>query len=131
MASHAATVNIARLSVIDVATILVVDDDDDAAQAMCAMLEVAGYRVIHASNGRVALDLLARVTPGLIILDLQMPVMDGRQFLRALEFENRRIPVLVISGADAALPGDAVAFLRKPIEGDALLAAVERYVAHR
>jgi CheY-like chemotaxis protein len=65
-------------------TILVVDDDSDAREALGELLKQRGYSVVCAENGLAALDEIRtrRVPPALILLDLSMPVMDGRTFLR-------------------------------------------------
>ena len=63
--------------------ILVVEDDEDAREAMVALLQMKGYRAVPAGNGKEALDYLHQApVPDLIILDLWMPVMDGWQFRR-------------------------------------------------
>jgi CheY-like chemotaxis protein len=110
-----------------VANVLLIDDDAEMAVVMAAVLETAGHGVLHAANGLIALNVLARLKPDLMILDLRMPVMDGRELLSVLAEMRLEVPVLVISAIDAALPGDAVAFLRKPIEAAALLETVDRY----
>ena len=64
--------------------ILVVEDDPDAREALIDVLEISGYSAEPAGNGREAIDLLRRSSlPSLIILDLQMPVMNGWEFRAA------------------------------------------------
>jgi len=79
--------------------ILVVEDDEDAREAMVALLQMKGYRAVPAGNGREALDYLDQAAaPDLIILDLWMPVMDGWHF-RSEQIKNPRlahIPVIVV-----------------------------------
>ena len=57
--------------------ILVVDDDDDFRDALCEVLSEAGYPVEQAGNGELALRRMAAEKPGLVLLDLKMPVLDG------------------------------------------------------
>jgi CheY-like chemotaxis protein len=79
--------------------VMLVDDEDFLRQAMAAMLEVEGWRVVQAENGQVALEHLTNKKPSLILLDLNMPVMDGFEFLEKLQ-ENqlwRAIPVIVLT----------------------------------
>lgn len=82
--------------------ILVVDDYDDARGALRDALEERGYTVIEAANGQEALSFLASrpdANVRLILLDLQMPIMDGWQFLKVLRSYVRlaSIPVIVVS----------------------------------
>jgi CheY-like chemotaxis protein len=112
--------------------ILIVEDDDDIREALTQILELEGYVVREAANGREALDISAREPiPSLILLDLMMPVMDGWQF-RAEQLKDPRlakVPVVVIS-ADASVHEKVASFgaasvLPKPISLDRLLRAVE------
>jgi CheY-like chemotaxis protein len=112
--------------------ILIVEDDDDIREALTQILELEGYVVREAVNGREALDISAAgPTPDLILLDLMMPVMDGWQF-RAEQLKNpglSKVPVVVIS-ADAGVHEKVATFgaasvLPKPISLDKLLGAVE------
>jgi DNA-binding response OmpR family regulator len=64
------------------ATILLVEDARDLAQVITRELEAAGYRVLHAADGRTALDLHARERPDLIVLDWMLPGLDGLDVLR-------------------------------------------------
>src|SRR5258706_8752393 len=84
-------------------TILLVDDYDDARATLRDLLEEHGHPVIEAANGQQALNILVSQSShriGLIVLDLQMPVMDGRQLINLLSNYVRLadIPVLVVSG---------------------------------
>jgi CheY-like chemotaxis protein len=113
--------------------ILIVEDDDDIREALTQILELEGYTVREAANGREALDISAREPPSLILLDLMMPVMDGWQF-RAEQIKDpalAQIPVVVIS-ADAGIHEKVASFgaasvLPKPISLDRLLRAVETF----
>ena len=72
------------------ATVLVVDDDADVTDTMREILEDEGHRVFVANNGARALEVVRAVRPDLVLLDLEMPEMDGRHFLA----EVRRAPEL-------------------------------------
>src|SRR5690349_744190 len=83
--------------------ILVIEDDVDLRAALAILLEGAGYRVYQAGNGAEGMSLLKALPrmPGLILVDLIMPVMDGWQFcaeVRRLE-RARDVPVVILSGA--------------------------------
>jgi len=83
------------------AKILVVDDDPDIREAICAVLEAHSYQVITASDGEEGLDKLKEDRPDLMILDLLMPKMDGFSVLKELQDPRRskysKIPILVLS----------------------------------
>ena len=111
------------------ATILVVEDNDDVREMMSVTLELEGHEVVTAANGRQALDQLHRgAEPCMILLDLMMPVMNGWQFQEEVSKDPRlaEIPLVVVS----AMPGEggeplpAAAVLAKPIDIDKLLDVV-------
>lgn len=114
--------------------VLVVDDDPDVRSLLKLVLEGEGYEVRVASNGREALECVACEVPHLILLDLMMPVMNGRQFLehfvQSQAGATARANVLVISadraGNEAAESLGADGYLPKPFDLDGLLYAVER-----
>lgn len=110
--------------------VLVIDDDIYLREVLHEILSDDGYDVREASDGMAALDTLAEWTPAVIILDLMMPVMDGREF-RARQRDLGRaidVPVIVLSASrqiDAAAELDAARILAKPFEMDELLSAVQ------
>ncbi len=79
--------------------VLLVEDDIDSREILARTLDKAGWQVLEAGNGREALDQLARAHPGLILLDLMMPVMDGFDFLLGMRANPdwRDIPVIVLT----------------------------------
>ena len=111
-------------------SILVVEDDEDAREAMVALLQMKGYRAVSAGNGREALDYLEEApAPDLIILDLWMPVMDGWQF-RSEQIKNPRlahIPVIVVTALSDRADVDANEVIIKPVDVDRLLSTVDHY----
>ena len=109
--------------------ILLVEDDEAIREAISDILEDACYAVRCAEHGARALDLLARgPVPDLILMDLMMPVMDGWELTNQLARSERwrDIPVISISAARDPAPRHACFALRKPLDIDALLGAVER-----
>ena len=109
--------------------ILVVDDEAAIRDVLAAFLEDEGYAVRTASNGRVALDLIARERPDLVLTDVMMPEMDGVEVARRLAAapDLANIPVVLMSAAVAAQVAPPVAaFLPKPFGLDDVLAAVAR-----
>ncbi|HEX5660980.1 MAG TPA: response regulator [Polyangiales bacterium] len=114
-------------------SIIVIEDDADAAASMIVLLTRAGHIVHAARNGQDALDLLTHYPrPDLIVLDLAMPELDGREFRwRQLGDEHlATVPVLIVSALDDArttanaLRADG--YLPKPLDAVALLAEVQR-----
>jgi CheY-like chemotaxis protein len=112
--------------------ILVVEDDRAIREALRNILQIEGYEVEVAVNGREALDrLLAGPAPAMLIVDLYMPVLSGWELCRELGREPRlaHLPVVIISASDEVpgpLPLPQVCRLPKPIRFDRLLAEVER-----
>jgi len=117
--------------IVSAGPILVVEDDDDTRDALCQLLFGQGHHVIAASNGLEALEILAKIQPGLIITDLSMPIMTGWQLLERLGRDTAlcAIPVIVLS-ADNPPPEGHVCFLQKPASAAHLLREIgERVVA--
>jgi CheY-like chemotaxis protein len=113
-------------------TVLIVDDDEDLRETVCAILEVSGYRAIPASHGRAALDQLASgPLPDLILLDLMMPEMDGWQFRSVQKADPRlaHIPVVVLTASRnlEKFPIEAEAVLFKPFGSTELIKTVSRH----
>ena len=81
---------------------LVVEDDPGNRQLICRMLEKENLRYVEAANGSDALARVAEETPGIILLDLMMPVMDGFEFLSLLRLQPglEHVPVVVITAKD-------------------------------
>jgi CheY-like chemotaxis protein len=110
--------------------VLVVDDEADARLLFTTVLADAGFEVEAACDGQQALALCERRDPGVIIVDLVMPVMDGVSFIRAYRARPgggsaRIVVVSAMSGADAVadeLGCDAT--LRKPLDIDDLTGTV-------
>ncbi len=113
--------------------VLVVDDDVDVRGMLAQVLQLEGYDVVTAADGREALKRLEERTPALVLLDLMMPRMNGWQF-RAEQLKVpalAQVPVVVLSGDGSlearglTMPG--VRLLRKPIELQTLLDTVGSY----
>jgi DNA-binding response OmpR family regulator len=110
-------------------TILAIDDDPALVRMLSLALRNSGFRVSSACNGADAIGQIAAAAPDLIILDLAMPVMDGRTFYRALRKNGHETPVLVLSAYEARraqIELGADAYLGKPFHPDDLVDLVRR-----
>lgn len=113
--------------------VLLVEDDADCREAIEHILREAGYDVVGAENGKVALDRLRDSNPCVIVLDLMMPVMDGWRF-RAHQLRDEAVaslPVVIMSGAaqvdERAQQLGVQDYIAKPVEPDQLLDKLSRY----
>ena len=110
--------------------ILVVDDDPEVCQFISEALDAEGYRTVIASDGEQALRALADCKPNLILLDVQMPHMDGWCVLEQLRAQaGPAQPIVVITGRyegqDRALSTGAQGYLAKPFDLQDLLDCVD------
>jgi CheY-like chemotaxis protein len=112
------------------ASILVVDDDPGIVTFLELALLDEGYEVHSAANGREALDQVGASHPDLILLDMNMPVMDGWEFCSQLRSRGSdgAVPIIVMTAAREApsrsLDVDAQGFLGKPFDLDSLFGAI-------
>jgi two-component system KDP operon response regulator KdpE len=116
--------------------ILVVDDEPPIRKLLRMGLGTQGYEILEAANGKAALDLLAQ-EPGLIILDLGLPDIDGLELLRTMRARNERVPIVVLSsrgdeaGKVQALDLGADDYVTKPFGMDELLARMRAALRHQ
>ena len=113
--------------------VLVVDDDPDMVEAIMMVLEQGNYQARSAENGRQALAEVEKRMPGLILLDMLMPVMDGWQFAKEMYARyDHTVPIVVVTAAEhVKTRGDEVGaddVLSKPFNISSLLGVVGRYV---
>lgn len=106
--------------------ILVVDDEPNMRFLLRTVLELAGFEIVEAMHGEAALELVKAEPPDLVVTDLMMPVMGGRELIERLraDEETAGIPILVASASNN--PREPVvgadASLSKPFDLDALIA---------
>ena len=118
------------------ARILVVDDEPPIRKLLRMGLTAHGYEVLEASNGRIALELLAK-KPHLVILDLGLPDIEGLELLRRIRHRQEGLPVVVLSsrgdeaGKVAALDLGADDYVTKPFGMDELLARMRAALRHQ
>jgi two-component system response regulator GlrR len=104
----------------------VADDDSDAREGMRTLLELWGYQVETASDGRAALDRVPKIHPSLVITDVVMPRMSGLELLEAIRRELPTLPVIVMTAHGTletwrrATAQGAFAYLPKPLDATRL-----------
>jgi two-component system, cell cycle response regulator DivK len=116
--------------------ILVVEDQEDNRRILHDLLTSAGYEIIQAENGQEALAAAARERPDLILMDIQLPLLDGYEATRRIKADPdlRAIPIIVVTSY--ALSGDegkaraagCDAYVTKPYSPRVLLAKIREYV---
>jgi len=116
--------------------ILVVEDQEDNRQILRDLLGNAGYEMVEAENGEEALAAVAREQPDLILMDIQLPIMDGYEATRRIKSDpaTKSIPIIVVTSY--ALSGDegkareagCDAYVTKPYSPRQLLAKVREFL---
>jgi two-component system C4-dicarboxylate transport response regulator DctD len=118
-------------------TVVFVDDDPDVRSANVQALRIAGLRVHACAGGAEALRIVERDIGGVVVSDIRMPRLDGRQLLGRLRAIDEEIPVILITGhADVAQAVDAMRegaydFVAKPYPTEQLLNSVRRALTLR
>jgi two-component system cell cycle response regulator DivK len=117
-------------------SILVVEDQEDNRQILRDLLGAGDYEMIEAENGQEALDVMAKRRPDLILMDIQLPIMDGYEATRRIKAnpEWKSIPIIVVTSY--ALSGDAEKaraagcddYVTKPYSPRQLLAKIREYL---
>jgi YesN/AraC family two-component response regulator len=112
--------------------ILVIDDERPTLKMFTLLLTAYGYNILTAENGQEGLDIFKKETPGLVLTDIKMPVMDGIEVLKEIKRINPHTEVIVITGhgdmdlAIQALNLDATDFINKPLQRKDLEQALTR-----
>lgn len=120
----------------DKAVIFVIDDDFDSLRLLEAMLQKAGYETRCLPSAKSALKLSQRITPGLVLLDMNMPDMNGLMFARAFKQQanTRNVPIIFISGQThlsdkvKAFQHGAVDYITKPYECTEVLVRLRNHL---
>lgn len=115
-------------------TVLIVEDEEDAAELFAEMMRVSGFRVLKTSTSTPALSMMTAEKPDVVILDIMMPEISGLDILRQMRSdpELANIPVVVVSAT--TMPADiksgmeagASTYLTKPVGFQELKEAVVR-----
>jgi len=113
--------------------ILIVDDDQETLAVERAVLAEEGFSVREAHDGGEALVALEADPPAMIVLDIQMPGIDGPTFARELRTRLRHVPLVILTAApDPKREADrcnAEAYLAKPFDAQELVSVVRRFAA--
>lgn len=124
----------AENSEVDMTTILCIEDETLIRRDIALELKDAGYDIVEAENGEEGLNKVLKHTPDLILCDINMPVMDGYEFLKKLRRDHpeyARIPIIFLtaySQRDQVIEGKKMGaddYITKPVDFDAMLATVE------
>jgi two-component system, sensor histidine kinase and response regulator len=115
-------------------TVLVVDDEPVLRAIVREILHEEGYAVIEAPDGRVMLEMMAKERPDLVLMDVMMPGVDGREAYRRLRLrpEHRDVPVVMMSAGVRPIKLDPsiAGFMAKPFDISQLVELVVRLIGH-
>ena len=116
--------------------VLIVDDDAEIRGLLCKVMESKGHKVVSGENGQIGTELAEAESPNLIIMDLNMPVMDGFRATAAIKANpaTKNIPVLILSAEHAETNREAMyeagcdGFVPKPIDLNRLFARASEFL---
>jgi two-component system response regulator FixJ len=126
----------AKTAMIGERIVHVVDDDTDFRQSLARLLEAAGFAVASYASGSALLQVAPSLAAGCILLDIQMPRMNGLEVQEHLNNLGIRLPVIVMTGhgdvrtAVRAMKAGAIDFIEKPFDDAPLLATIENALTH-
>lgn len=116
--------------------ILIIEDNEQNLYMTTFILEKNGYQVVQAKDGRTGIELAGRVKPNLILLDIQLPVIDGYTVAQELRNNPMLAEVPIVAVTSYAMAGDrertleagCTGYIEKPIDPDTFLKEVEEYL---
>ena len=116
--------------------ILIIEDNEKNLYMMTFLLEKSGYEVTQARDGKEGIDLAGRVEPAIILLDIQLPVIDGYAVARELRKNPALIDVPIIAVTSYAMVGDrdrvmavgCTDYIEKPIDPDTFVEYIQKYL---
>lgn len=116
--------------------ILIVDDNEKNRKLLKTIIESHGYETIEADNGKEGVRLARESKPLLILMDIQMPVMDGIEAAKILKSENEMADIPIIAVTSYAMKGDREKFLAtgindyiaKPIDVNEVISIIDKYI---
>jgi CheY-like chemotaxis protein len=113
-------------------TILVVEDNETFRELLQEVMGEHGYRVVEATNGQEALEVMEKIPTQAAIVDLEMPVMNGLEFTKRVKEKSPEYPIILVTAYAAfhspqeILAANVDAFLQKPISMDKLVKVIEQ-----
>ena len=116
--------------------ILLIEDNEQNRYLATFLLEQRGHEVVPAESGPLGLELAAKIRPDLILLDIQLPGMDGHAVARALKSDPRLKSIPIVAVTSYAMVGDrekvfaagAEGYIEKPINPETFVTEVERFL---
>lgn len=116
--------------------ILIIEDNEQNLYLLTFLLEKHGYDVTSARDGQTGIDLAAQVNPDLILLDMQLPVMDGYTVARNLRSNHQLAATPIVAVTSYAMLGDrekalasgCTGYIEKPINPDTFMAQMEEHL---
>lgn len=116
--------------------VLIVDDEPDMLKAISFRLKKAGYEILTAVNGKIALDIISSNKPDLVLLDLRMPVMGGEEVCAKIKNDEllKDLPIILLTAssggkiADKAKELGVEDCLVKPFDSEVLLKKVQKLI---
>jgi two-component system, cell cycle response regulator DivK len=116
--------------------ILHIEDNENNRYLVAYLLQASGWEVVHAADGPSGLALAATTGPALILLDIQLPGMDGHAVARALKADPALAPIPVVAVTSYAMAPDRAAamaagcngYIEKPIDPETFVATVEAHL---
>lgn len=119
-------------------TVLIIEDNEQNIYLATFLLKNSGYRVVQARSGEEGLGQSRKTRPDLILLDIQLPEMDGYEVVRRLKSQPATAAIPVVAVTSYAMAGDREAILaagchgyvEKPIDPDTFVATVTAFLNH-
>jgi CheY-like chemotaxis protein len=116
--------------------ILLIEDHEQNRYLASFLLEKHGYAVVSAADGRTGIELAQTIKPALILLDIQLPLMDGYTVARELRSDPalRNIPIIAVTSyamvgdREKSLAAGCNGYLEKPINPDTFVTEIERFL---
>ncbi len=116
--------------------ILVIEDNDQNLYLITFIIEKSGFEVVAARNGQEGIDMVCREIPALILLDIQLPLMDGYEVARRLRQVDAVIDIPIIAVTSYAMVGDrekaleagCTGYIEKPIDPATFMDEIKKYL---